>query len=409
MTDLTGRPRGAPGGGPVPSIVPQAPRSRYLGPVHAGSRGVTCRRLGGRCRDKSAVSGQTAGAAHSYAGGMKRRNFLHTLLAGSGLASVQVLPGSVRSTSAAAQTRTPAGAASRGEGRERIIDVHMHAYPADTALPAGLVNPATGTPTEPRDGKAHLQACLAEMKRLNIVKGVVSGGDGGRLAAAWHWHDTAPDRFIAAAGVRGSEEIPLPELGVLRKAFQERRLRVFGEVTAQYAGLSLSDAKYEPYLALAEEYDVPVAVHTGMGPPGISYDPCCRGFRASLGNPALLEEALNRHPKLRLNIMHGGWPYLQETIAVLNMYPQVYTDVGAINWILPRPAFHAHLTALVQSGLGKRVMFGSDQMYWPEAIGMAVDGIDAATFLTTCETRDIFYNNAARFLQLEPATDRKTP
>jgi len=61
------------------------------------------------------------------------------------------------------------------------------------------------------------------------------------FGAALHWHDAAPDRFIAAAGVRGSEDTPLPDIGVLRKAFQDKRLRVFEEVTSQYAGLSLSD------------------------------------------------------------------------------------------------------------------------------------------------------------------------
>lgn len=285
----------------------------------------------------------------------------------------------------------------------------MHAYPADVALPASLVNPVTGKPTAVKDGEAHLQACLAAMKRLNVVKGVVSGGDGDRLAVASHWRDTAPDRFIAAAGVRGSADTPLPEIGVLRKAFAEGRLRVLGEVTAQYAGLTLSDPKYQAYLALAEEFDVPVALHTGMGPPGISYDPCCRGFRASLGNPALIEEALNRHPKLRVNLMHAGWPYLQDTIALMFVYPQVYADLGAIDWALPRPEFHAYLGALIRAGFGKRVMFGSDHMYWPEAIGMAVEAIDSATFLTRSETRDIFYNNAVRFLKLEQAGERKTP
>ena len=94
------------------------------------------------------------------------------------------------------------------------------------------------------------------------------------------------------AGIRGSADTPLPEIGLLRKEFAEGRLRVLGEVSAQYAGLTLSDPKYEPYLALAEELDIPVALHTGIGPPGISYDPCCRGFRASLGSPALVEDAL---------------------------------------------------------------------------------------------------------------------
>jgi predicted TIM-barrel fold metal-dependent hydrolase len=99
--------------------------------------------------------------------------------------------------------------------------------------------------------------------------------------------------------------------------------------------------------------------------------------------------------------MHGGWPYLQETLALLSIYPQVYTDLGSIDWILPRPEFHAYLGALMRAGFVKRVLFGSDQMYWPEAIGMAVDAIDTATFLTAADRRDIFYGNAVRFLQLK--------
>jgi len=47
-------------------------------------------------------------------------------------------------------------------------------------------------------------------------------------------------------------------------------------------------------------------------------------------------------------------------------------------------------------------MFGSDQMTWPDAIGMAVEAIERANFLTEEQKRDILYNNAARFLRLSP-------
>jgi uncharacterized protein len=320
---------------------------------------------------------------------MRRRHFL--TVAGGALAA----PVFVRGLDAAG-TRP----AARAAHREPIIDVHLHAYPPDGAIDASLASPATGRPAGVANGAAHREACLAEMKRLNIVRGVVSGGDGDRLAAAARWHEAAPDRIVAAAGIRGSEEIPLPPVGVLRDAFTKGPLRVMGEVTAQYAGLTLSDPPYEPYLALAEELDVPVAVHMGLGPPGMSFDPCCRAMRASHGNPLVLEGALNRHPKLRLNVMHGGWPYLQETVALLKMYPQVATDLGAIDWLLPRAEFHAYLGALMRAGLGKRILFGSDQMYWPEAIGLAVDAVEAAPFLSRAEKRDVFHDNAVRFLRL---------
>lgn len=320
---------------------------------------------------------------------MRRRHFLAT--AGGGLAA----PFLARAADAA-----EARPSARALHREPIIDVHLHAYPPDGAIDGSLANPATGRPAGVANGTAHREACLAEMKRLNVVKGVVSGGDGDRLAAAVRWHEAAPDRFIAAAGVRGSEDTPLPPLDVLRDAFTKGPLRVLGEVTAQYAGLTLSDPKYTPYLALAEELDVPVAVHMGIGPPRMSQDPCCRGLRAGLGKPLELEDALNRHPKLRLNVMHGGWPYLADTVALMTMYPQVVTDLGAIDWILPRAEFHAYLQGLMRAGLGQRVLFGSDQMYWPEAIGLAVEAVESAPFLSRAQKRDVFHDNAVRFLRL---------
>jgi predicted TIM-barrel fold metal-dependent hydrolase len=277
----------------------------------------------------------------------------------------------------------------------------MHAYPPNEAFPTGLVNRLTGGPPLVTGGEAHIQACLTEMERLNIVQGVVSGGDGDRLAAAENWRATAPERIVAGAGIRGSVDVPLPDIELLRAAFVEGRLSVLGEISAQYAGLTLSDWSFDPYLALAEELDIPVALHTGIGPSGISFEPCCRGFRANLGNPLTVEEAINRHPALRLNLMHAGWPFLQETIAILKVYPQVNADLGWVDWGLPRAEFHAYLNGLMRAGVGERLMFGSDQMYWPEAIGMAVQGIEEAAFLTEAEKRDLFYNNAARFYRID--------
>jgi len=290
--------------------------------------------------------------------------------------------------------------ASAASASKPIIDVHMHAYPATMRLDTPVTNPITGATSPIRTGADHLAACIAEMKRLNVVKAVVSGGDGDRLQAAIDWHDRDPGRFLVGAGIRGSADTPLPPVELLRKLHAAGKLHVIGEVTSQYAGLPLSDPQYDPYLALAEELDLPVALHTGTMPPGTTFDPCCQKARARFGNPEYVEEALNRHPKLRLNLMHGGWPYLEDTIAMLMLYPNVYADTGAIDWLLPRAAFHDYLRALVNAGFGKRIMFGSDNMFWPDSIGLAIAGIETAAFLTEEQKRDIFYNNAVRFYKI---------
>lgn len=284
--------------------------------------------------------------------------------------------------------------------RKPIIDVHMHAYPASMKFEDPIVNPISGVKSPIRNGAEHMAACIVEMKRCNIVRGAVSGGDGDRLKAAIDWHDADPGRFLVGASLRGSADTPLPPLDTLRKMHGDGKLQVLGEITAQYAGASLSDPRYDPYLALAEELDIPVALHTGTMPAGTTFDPATPRARARFGNPELVEEALNRHPKLRLNLMHAGWPYLPDTIAMLMLYPNVNVDTGALAWLLPRPAFHDFLRQFVDAGFGRRIMFGSDHMFWPDGIGMAVEGIESAAFLTEAQKRDIFYNNAVRFYKL---------
>ena len=275
-----------------------------------------------------------------------------------------------------------------------IIDMHMHSFPAADLGEANMPNPVTGKLSSATSDEEIMQLSFMEMRRYNIVKAVTSGP----LEVLFRWKSAEPNIIIG--GVYFYEGTSLPDVEQLRQLFIERQLEVLGELAVQYVGLSLSDSLFEPYLTLAEELDIPVGVHTGLGPAGTPYT-CCPKFRVTYGNPVLIEEVLVRHPKLRIYLMHGGWPYLEETKAIMSVYPQVYADLAVINWIIPREEFHEYLRGLIRAGFGERLMFGSDQMVWPEAIGMAIEGIESATFLSKEQKRDIFYNNAVRFLRLK--------
>ncbi|MDG6347518.1 amidohydrolase family protein [Luteimonas sp. 8-5] len=276
-----------------------------------------------------------------------------------------------------------------------IIDVHLHVGAAAPGAP----NPATGEPTTANTDADRERLTLERMRKHGIVLGLVSGPD----AYMASMRKAGGDAIWAGAFLDdGHNTLPPPE--VLRAAFESGELKVMGEIGAQYHGLDPGDPWFEPYLALAEEFDIPVGIHTGLAPPGTPYG-CCPDFSVELGNPKLLEPVLKRHPKLRLWLMHAGWPYLQETKALLYMYPQLHADVSVIDWIIPRQEFHDYLQALMTAGFGDRLMFGSDQMIWPEAISLAVEGVDSASFLTPAQKRAIFHDNAARFLKLPPAVD----
>ena len=276
--------------------------------------------------------------------------------------------------------------------------MHMHAMAADERWKLKVPNPVTNQPMVATTEQAHMEATLAQMDRFNVKKAMISGNEID-YEAELRWKEKAPDRILVSYGFDNPAKA---DLDFIRREAKAGRVKGIGEIAPQYEGIAPNDPILEPIYALAEELDVPLAIHIGPGPPGAAYVGSPK-YRMALSDPLLLEEVLVRHPKLRLYVMHAGWPMIDRMIGLLYAHPQVYIDVAVINWTQPRKEFHAYLRRLVEAGYGKRIMFGSDQMVWPEAIGMAVDAINAADFLTAEQKADIFYNNAARFLRLPDA------
>ncbi len=304
-----------------------------------------------------------------------------------------------------------------------IIDMHLHALAADANGPpptaacaplaeipvastgeswasgfmAWLKSPTCANPIwGPTTDQEVMEHTLAILRRRNIF-GVTSG----HAARLERWKQAGGDRIIPALGFGFAQSrVPTPQ--EVRRALTEKGYAVFSEVTIQYQGVSPSDEKFEPYLAVVEDLDIPVGIHVGTGPPGAVYLPGMGSYRARLHSPLVIEEALVRHPKLRVYLMHAGWPMLDDLLAVLWAHPQVHVDLGAISYVLPRQEFYRYLQRIVEAGFGKRVMFGSDQMNWPAAIEVALEAIDTAPFLTAEQKRDVLFNNAARFLRLPP-------
>jgi len=289
-------------------------------------------------------------------------------------------------------TQTNTSSQTNAQTRAPVIDVHMHAYAKDARWDHKVGNPITGREMTATNEQAHMHETLAEMKKYNIVKALVST----HYEAVLRWKAAAPDSIIPAYGF---DDLAQVNLEFLRKEHAAGRLQALGEVGIQYSGLAPNDPKMEPIYALAEELDLPLGIHIGLSKPGVAYDDSPK-YRAALSNPMLLEEVLLRHPKMRLYVMHAGWPMLDEMIALLWAHPQVYVDVAVIDWALPRAEFHSYLRRLVEAGFGKRIMFGSDQMVWPDVIGPAIEGIESAAFLSEERKRDILYNNAVTFFRL---------
>ncbi len=86
-------------------------------------------------------------------------------------------------------------------------------------------------------------------------------------------------------------------------------------------------------------------------------------------------------------------------IGLMDTYPHVYVDIAVISWILPKKEFYLYLERLIDAGFGNRIMYGSDEMMWPQSMSISIENIRSAPFLTEQQKEDIFYNNAAKFLR----------
>ena len=307
-----------------------------------------------------------------------------------------------------------------------IIDMHGHALPIDAygPTPQRICLPMESIPVRDVDaapGSFYLDVLnapcpysvispstddelrdrtLAELRRLNVLS-LMSGPP----EILETWRAAAPDNVLSAQSVEViGPDGTLTPIADLRALHAAGKLTAIAEITTQYAGIMPDDPRLEPYYALAEELDVPIGLHTGPGPPGVTSfgSPDMR-----VAHPLAFQEVLARHPRLRLWLMHAGWPMGDETIALLYLYPQVYVDIGVIDQILPRAGFYDYLKRLVDAGMIDHIMYGSDNMLWPEGIESSIRAIQDAPFLTEAQKRAILYDNAARFLRLdEPSAPR---
>ena len=297
-----------------------------------------------------------------------------------------------------------------------IIDVHFHAMdesgpnaqpmcpntsnfvasdPKGPEAPFGWVQEECSPKLYPAKPGEYLKDVVAEMERLNVTAVVF-----GSPEQVKRWQAAAPGRIIPGAPFEsGGKRIPVEQL---RVAFTQGGIKVMGEIGLQYQGISPSDMSVDQYFALAEELDIPVAIHMGTGGSGRS-NVSRPTFRASKGDPFLLEELLARHPKLRVQVMHAGYPMIDNMLALLQASSHVYVDVAGLIWSYPIKEVNRYIERLVDAGFQDRVMFGTDQMMWPKLMTYSISLIQNADYLTTQQKRDILYNNAARFFRLDTA------
>ncbi len=164
------------------------------------------------------------------------------------------------------------------------------------------------------------------------------------------WGAVCVKSTVAYSRPLAFERVPLEEaakaFGRPREALTETEIRRF------------EDFMMWVLAALAARHELPFQIHTGPGGTGLGGAPG--------SNPLHLVGLVQGNPGTRFVVMHGGFPWVDDTLALAIKCPNVWVDASWLATWSPaaaRQAFHAWLDVLPAS----RILWGADG-FLPEQI-----------------------------------------
>ena len=248
-----------------------------------------------------------------------------------------------------------------------IIDAHCHIW--DKSIINGdfakIVDASTKKlkcPNPELISEANAKRLVQEMEEAGIDKTILLALDGHlKFRSNLTYKDynnyvadilkEYPDKFIGFAGIdprRGKEAIMELERCVGNLGFGGVK---FWTLTGFYP----DDKNYYPFYQRVEELNVPILVHTGLGPQ-YTYLKYCQ--------PIYVDTIAVDFPQINFILAHMGDPFTNQAFAVAAKNPNVFLDISAWEPVLKfaPPAFIQNLyQAKMTCGIEK-ILFGSD---WP--------------------------------------------
>jgi hypothetical protein len=160
-----------------------------------------------------------------------------------------------------------------------------------------------------------LDEYLKMLDRLGIVRSVPFGASNDEVAELLHDY---PDRFIGLARISGLHG--MSGVRELERRVREQGFHALG-VSALVDAIPASDRRYYPLYAKAVELDIPVRVYSSM-----SY---ATDRPYDLGHPRHLDQVAIDFPELTIIGGLGGWPWVNEMVAIVRRHPRLYMDTSA--------------------------------------------------------------------------------
>ncbi len=273
-----------------------------------------------------------------------------------------------------------------------IIDVHIH-------ITKGYADNEDYNKINPDIDIAKIEWMGQRFDQNNIV--LALGGGPMKYALLWHKLDKrywSGPRFPCNP-LRIQDEPcieEMPDIKVLDSLYKNGTFKYLGETSFHSMGILPTEERFDAYWKLAEKYQIPIGFHADAGPykRDMAQTP---NWNEEYGNPLLLLPILEKYPNLKIYLMHFPGRYFEECIEVMKKYPQIYCEISAVSMFAPKERWEPRVKKLFDEGLGDRIMFGSDYV---GTIRKNIEIIYNIEWLTDQQKRNIYYNNAARFLNL---------
>jgi predicted TIM-barrel fold metal-dependent hydrolase len=163
--------------------------------------------------------------------------------------------------------------------------------------------------------KSELADYVKMLERVGVVRAVPFGVSNDEVAELLRAY---PDRFIGLARISGL--IGMRGVRELEMRVREQKFVALG-VSALVDGIPASDRRYYPLYAKAAELDIPVRIYSSMNyATDRPYD---------LGHPRHLDQVAIDFPELTLIGGLGGWPWVNEMVALVRRHPKLHVDTSA--------------------------------------------------------------------------------
>ena len=200
------------------------------------------------------------------------------------------------------------------------------------------------------------------------------------------------DDIHVVAGVSWTNltEADLVELRSLLREGAVRGLKLYPGYEPFYP----ADAKLTPVYALAEEFDVPVMIHTGD-----TYSP--RG-KVKYSHPLHVDEIAVDFPRVKFVICHLGNPWLRDCMEVVYKNENVYADISGLVLGDFSDRFEEYMRRQLQEMLvwgmnPAKILFGTD---WPISSMESYLRFMDELRMPAKDKRMILAENAARVFRL---------